>query len=252
MAKQAWTDLSILYGEYDVAARAKTFEAPTVQVAALDSTPLSASSGWVEFTAGLKAVEWTGEVMNDFAASQVDDLLGLSGSTFNASTPISVLPAGTSDGSVAYTFRAIQFEYAPFDAEVGELAMARISGRGKQGPVVRGEVLHPPATARTATGNGTGQQLGALSSSQSLYAALHISAASGTSPTLDVVVESDDNGSFTTPTSRITFTQATTTGWQWSSVAGAITDDYWRITYTIGGTSPSFEFAVIAGIATTV
>ena len=81
-----------------------------------------------------------------------------------------------------------------------------------------------------------------------MYAGLHITAASGTTPTLVVKVQSDDNAGFTSATDRITFTSANSIGGQWSSVAGAVTDDYWRVTWTVGGTSPSFTFVVALGI----
>jgi hypothetical protein len=90
-----------------------------------------------------------------------------------------------------------------------------------------------------------------VSASQKMYAALHVRSVSGTNPTLDVVVQSDTVG-FPSATSRITFSQATATTnrHQFSSVAGAITDDYWRVSYTIGGTgTPTFSFAVTVGIA---
>ena len=79
--------------------------------------------------------------------------------------------------------------------------------------------------------------------------ALHVLSVAGTStPTLTVIVQSDDNAGFTTPTTRISFTAATAVGAQWGSVAGALTDDYWRISYTISGTNPVFAFAVSAGV----
>ena len=252
MAVQAWTDMSVLFGEYDIACHAKSVEAPTVDVTALDTTAVCASSGWRTFIGGIKGVSWSADIMQDFDENEVDELIGLDSAQFNASTPLSVLPAGTAYGDLGYTFRAISFNYAPVAATVGDIAMANIGGAARQGPVVRGTILHPPSTARTSTGDGTGAQIGALSASQSMYVAVHITAASGTSPTLDLELESDDNSGFSSATSRITFTQATTTGWQWAKVDGAITDDYWRITYTLGGTSPSFEFAVIAGIAPTI
>lgn len=252
MAVQAWTDMSVLFGSLDLACYAKNVEAPAVQANVLDTTAVCVSDDWETAICGIKSVTWSAEVMQDFAADKVDALTGLSGSTLAASTPLSVLPAGVTDGSLAYTFRANQLQYTPLQAQVGELAMASLGGKARQGPVVRGTVLHPPSTARTTTANGTGRQLGALTAAQSLYVALHVTAASGTSPTLDIIVESDDNSGFTTPTTRATLTQVTATGWQWAAVAGAITDDYWRIGYTIGGTTPSFEFCVVAGIATTV
>jgi hypothetical protein len=127
--------------------------------------------------------------------------------------------------------------------------MGTISGSSSTGPVVRGLLVHPSNVSRTSSSTGTGRQLGAVAAGKSMYAALHVISASGTNPTLDVILQSDDNASFTSATSRITFTQATGRTSQLSSVAGAITDDYWRVSYTIGGTNtPTFAFAVTAGI----
>ncbi len=74
-------------------------------------------------------------------------------------------------------------------------------------------------------------------------------AASGTTPTLDVTIESDDGVGMGSPTTRINFAQATAIGAQWATpVAGAIADDWWRVAYTLGGASPSFTFICIIGI----
>jgi hypothetical protein len=155
----------------------------------------------------------------------------------------------SADGSTAYLLQSIPLSYTPVQGAVGDLAMGTISGSSSTGPVVRGTLLHPSSTARTSSSTGTGRQLGAVAAGQSLYAALHVISASGTTPTLAVIVQSDDNAGFTTPTTRITFTTATGKTSQMSSVAGAITDTYWRVSYTIGGTStPTFAFAVTAGI----
>ena len=105
-------------------------------------------------------------------------------------------------------------------------------------------------TTLTATGNGTSQQLGAVTSAQKVYAAIHIWSISGTStPTITVKIQSDDNSSFTSATDRITFTAATAIGSQYKATAGAITDTYWRANYTITGTNPIFAIAISCGIA---
>jgi hypothetical protein len=62
------------------------------------------------------------------------------------------------------------------------------------------------------------------------------------------VIQSDNAEAFTTPTARITFAQATAAGAQLLSANGAITDDWWRVNYTIAGTAPSFTFGVAIGI----
>jgi len=82
-----------------------------------------------------------------------------------------------------------------------------------------------------------------------LYAGLHVTAFAGTSPTLDVLIESDSGSGFGTASSRIAFTQNTgSIQSQWGSVNGAVTDTYWRTKMTIGGSGPSFTVYVTLGI----
>ena len=171
---------------------------------------------------------------------------------FNNATTAPISVAATSDdGSVAYTMRSLMASLSPLSGQVGDIAAVSLEAAGRGGVrPVRGMILHPE-TARTATGDGTGRELGAVEASESVYGALHVVAASGTTPTLDVIVESDDNADFTSATTRLTFTQTTAQTGEWKSAAGAITDTHWRVSYTVGGTSPSFTFAVVVGIAAT-
>jgi hypothetical protein len=82
------------------------------------------------------------------------------------------------------------------------------------------------------------------SNEYTIYASIHVLSGTGT---LDAVVESDNNSGFTTPTTRITFTQATGITGEWKTLEGPVTDDYWRLNYTIGGDGP-FSFVVFFGI----
>jgi hypothetical protein len=68
---------------------------------------------------------------------------------------------------------------------------------------------------------------------------LAVTAASGTTPTLDVVIQTSHDG--TTWRTAHTFTQATATGTQRASFP---VDRFVRATWTVGGTTPSFTFAV--------
>ena len=72
---------------------------------------------------------------------------------------------------------------------------------------------------------------------------------SGTNPTLDVKLQSDVDG-FGSPADQITFSQAIAIGSQWGTPAsGAVTDTYYRLNYTIGGTdTPTFSFIVVMAI----
>ena len=244
MAVQYWKNMSILEGSVELAGHGKSVDIQTT-VAPLDKTALD-TTGWVELTGGLKTTTVNFEFMQDHAVANAVD----SGfwSSFGSTGTVRSIGTLADDGSAAYLMRGINLSYQVIGGQVGELAMGSVSGSTSSGPVVRGKLLHPSSTARTTSSTGTGRQLGAVASGKSMYAALHVISASGSTPTLDVKVQSDDNGSFTTPTDRITFTQATDVTSEWGSVAGAITDDYWRVSYTIGGTDPSFAFAVTCGL----
>lgn len=161
-----------------------------------------------------------------------------------ADTPCSIGMETGAAGEVAYTYKALQGAYSAGD-RVGELMRFDVSAMGRGSPLVRGTIMHN--ATRTSTSTSTAYQVGAASATQTVYAALHVVAASA-ADTLDVVVQSDNAEGFSSPTTRITFTQATAIGSQWGLVAGAITDDWWRLSYTIGGSDPSFTFVVVLGI----
>jgi hypothetical protein len=190
---------------------------------------------------GIVTVNFTAEGYFNVDTRQLDGSLLSNLAVKNV--PFTLAPTGT-QGDIAYLLPSLETAY-DFGGTVGEMLKFSIDASGS-GAAARG-ILEFKNTA-TSTDSSTGSQLGAVTAAQNLYAMLHVTAASGTTPTLDVIVESDDNGSFTSATTRGTFTQATTTTSEFLTVAGAITDDYWRITYTIAGATPSFTFAVSLGI----
>jgi hypothetical protein len=100
--------------------------------------------------------------------------------------------------------------------------------------------------ARTATGSATGVDVQAYDGD--LVLVLDSAAGTGTTPTLAVTVEhSDALGSGYTAITGAAFTTVTTTASQQKLV---ISKDeakrYVRVTYTIGGSTPSFTFSVNA------
>ena len=148
--------------------------------------------------------------------------------------------------SVAYSFKSVQTEYVPLKGSVGDLHGFDLKAMGR-GDLVRGYVAYKGTV--TATGASTAFQLGATSASQSLYGIIHVTAVSGTDPTLDIDINSDDNSGMTSATTRDSFTQITAVTTEWVTTAGAITDDYYQLDFTVGGTdSPSFDIAVILAV----
>lgn len=156
--------------------------------------------------------------------------------------PLTFATSSGADDEIAYLINARQISTTPISGAVGEMAGMNISGNAA-GRLVRGIIEFNSSTASSST--TTGSQIGALTATQTMFANLHVTTAVGSA--LDVIVQSDDNSSFTSPTNRITFSQATGITSQHLSLSGAITDDYWRLSYTIAG--GSFTFAVALGTA---
>ncbi len=164
--------------------------------------------------------------------------------------PWSIGPNGQSDtsvGSLMYLTRALRTKVA-YWGSVGDVASWNAQAVGSW-PLVRGVSAHPSGTARSATGSGTSIQLGAVTADQHLYANLHVLSVSGTSgPSITAEIESDSATGFPSPTSRGSFAAKTAAGGESIRIAGPFTDDWWRVKWTITGSTPSFLFLVTMGI----
>ncbi|MGA5472526.1 hypothetical protein ACPCUK_27605 [Streptomyces arboris] len=203
------------------------------------------SGGWKEVIGGLGSAEISGEGQWEAGdPSKVDDA---SWSTLGGRGPYTVCPTDSVVGALAYLVYGLRTDYKVGDA-VGEVAPW--AGTVKSSwPLVRGQIAHPPGTARTATGTGTVLNLGAVPAGKRLYAGLHILSAAGTTPSLTVSIESDDGAGFASPVTRATFDAAAGPGGQIARTDGlAITDTHWRVAWAVTGTGPSFMFAVSLGI----
>lgn len=251
MAVQANVGQQIVTGDIDLSCYIKNWQG-SVACEALDTTAVCVSSGFREFGAGLKSWEFAvSEGMVNFADGSVDEKLNVGGTIGSTLQPLSVMPTGGAAGALAYTGKSLHTNLQILGAEVGQLAPFTMTARGKGNPLVRGQVMVPSSSAVTATGNGTGYQLGAITSSQSIFLALHVLAISG-APTFAAILQSDDNSGFTSATTRITSANySASTGSEWQYLTGAVADDYWRVRYTVtGGTDPSITFLAVVGIAT--
>ncbi|MFD4745048.1 hypothetical protein ACFWOS_06265 [Streptomyces rubiginosohelvolus] len=203
------------------------------------------SGGWKEVIGGLGSAEISAEGQWEAGdPSMVDDA---SWSTLGGIGPYTVCPTDSVVGALAYLVSGLRTDYKVGDA-VGEVAPWAGTVKSSS-PLVRGQIAHPPGTARTATGTGTVLNLGAVPAGKRLYAALHVLSAAGTTPSITARIESDDSAGFGTPITRAAFTAATVPGGQIARTDGlAITDTHYRVAWTISGTTPSFMFAVSLGI----
>jgi hypothetical protein len=213
------------------------------------------SAGSREYKQGLKRWDSTFDGYGDFAAAGVTTsplvpgeviVPANHGSQFNTTWA----PVAT-EGSFCYMADGVLADLTPIGGTVGEMGMLHgvlmPADLAVQHKMVHG-LLEANRTVSSSSNTTGANTLGAVSATQRVYASLHVFTLTGTSPTLDVIVQSDTVG-FGSPTDVITFTQATTRSGQWSSAAGAITDTYWRVKYTLGGSGgPTATFAVSIGI----
>lgn len=245
MAKFVWQNVRLFAGTADLTGVNNKLEV-TAERETKESTAFATSGDvWAEVLAGVASTEISAE--GQFEAGDTGKVDDETFADLASVIPVTVCPAGAADGALAYLTGALRTDYT-VGGSVGDVAPWSASMAGNW-PLARGVIAHPPGTARTSTGTGTAVQLGAVSASQQLYAALHVLSLSGSSPSITVKVQSDDNSGFTSATDRLTFSAATARSGQLLRVAGAITDTYFRVSYTISGSSPSILFAVSFGIA---
>ena len=187
------------------------------------------------------SAEINGFVEDDSSDPKVGDRMyaeiGLENSIFSA------YPENHAETDVGVAMKVMQGSFVPGGA-VGDLHAfsADFQARSR---LYNGTVVHN--ASKTSTGNGTALQLGAVGANDELYAWMHVTSAVGT--TLDVDIESDNSGGFSSATTRGSFTQVATTVTSQLTAklnSGAITDDWWRVAYTIAGGGP---YVFLVGIS---
>ncbi len=237
-------NVRLFAGGADFTSRSNKVEL-AVDFEAKDATNFG-SAGWKEVMGGLASTALVGEGQWEAGdVGKVDDRLWAALGTVAGFT---VCPDAAAVGDLAWLTQALQAKYA-LGGQVGDIAPWNAAFAGAW-PLARGKVLHPPATARTVTGNGTAVEIAATAADQHVYATLHVLSVAGTdTPTLTVEVKSDVDALFNgSETSRITFSAATALGGQIQRLAGPVTDTFYRVTHTISGTNPSFLYLCALGV----
>lgn len=237
MAILALTDAFLHCAGYDFTVDTNTLGANT-DIAALDATTFN-SGGWNEVAGGLATTNITygGFWQVDASGDQAPD-----NQAFPALATPQVYTLGDleAENERAYMTQGMKSQYT-LGGSVGDLAPFSLTAAGTGTPLVRGRLAKSKGDV-SATGQlGTALNLGAAGSdSFSYYASFHVFTA-GT--TITVLVESDDNSSFTSPTTIGTIGPITSSGGSWMTpVAGPITDTWFRFkvsaitgTFTVAG-----------------
>ena len=154
---------------------------------------------------------------------------------------ITIAPVTGAEGNIAYFMRATTTNLSRSATLANPFGFSLQAE--SQNIAVRGTMLH----VGTESGNHTGEdyQLGAVSATQRLYAGLHVFSGSGA---FVVTIQSSADDTFASPTTRLTFATVltgTAASFEFASVAGPVTDTYWRMVATNPVTR---NFAVVAGI----
>lgn len=244
MATIALTDVRLYFDGADLTGASNKVELES-ELDVKDVTNYS-SAGWKEFIGGL--FDTTVNASGQWEAGTPGSVDDVTAAALGQGNAVTVIPTSGAFGSLAYLTSVLESSYSAVQGSVGDVAGWEMKSKGTA-PVARGTVIHPTGTPRTTSGVGTDVTPFTVPSGGVAYATLHVLSIAGTAvPTITVIVESDDNAGFTTPTTRVTFTAETAVNGQIGSIAGPITDNHWRCKWTISGTNPSFLFAVSLGL----
>lgn len=205
------------------------------------------NDGYVEKYPGIKTYTHSLNGAADFSASGINSMINPT--TVGTQYALTLLPNGsaTAVGGPAIFTRGILSDFKAPTGEVDTIAGFSLTVDSDTAEV--NGVCGLPLAARTSTTTGSVITMAGPTASQKLYASLNITAVSGTTPALVATIQSATLVGFGSPTTRATFTSANAAGWQWlTPVAGAITDGFWRVVFTISGTTPSFTAACSFGV----
>src|SRR3990167_2388216 len=173
--------------------------------------------------------------LSDTEPDEIDRILSALKRTSGA---IVSIVRGNANNDLCDLISAIETEISTKASVTG---LVRITGgfQSDQDGLDYGLMLHALA-ARIATGTTTAQNNGAATTNGGV-GHLHITAASGATPPPDVIIEDSADGS-TGWATILTFSQKTAAGSQRVEITGTVRQ-YLRVSYTIGGSGPSFTFA---------
>lgn len=240
MAKIVLKDQRIFADGYELTSRSNSCMVEAMQ-AMQECTPFGVD--WREYLAGLKDYTFgCGGYMDiDDADAMMFNKLD------NTDFVLTVTPETQAVGGIAFLMKAVQSSLQLLGS-VGEVAPFQIGAAGNS-IMGRGVILWLPATTTDSDANGTAVQISNAASGKTLSCAVHVLSVSGTSPTLDITIESDDASGMSSPTTIVAADQFTAVGAYYSETTLASADDYFRAVIDVGGTSP--EFSVIVSISIT-
>lgn len=159
--------------------------------------------------------------------------------------PMTVSPTGAAVGDTSYFTRAFRPTYST-SGQIGELYGFESEARGDTA-LVRGVIADNQA--RTATGVTAVRTLVAPTATTRVYAAIHVLAVSGTTPSLTVTLQGDDAIGFPSPATVAVSAPITAPGSVFLiGPLGVTADAFYRLSYVVSGTTPSFLVVASIGV----
>jgi hypothetical protein len=205
-----------------------------------------AEGGFTNSVVGLKTLAFNTTNFMDYADGALGTWLR---SNYGSQRVVSIAYVGAATGNACAVGYGLLGGTRPFNAAVG--AVSTTVGTVEGGTFGEGQVSLVSTTSLTATTNSTPVEIGAISATQQVVAAIHVLSVSGTTPTLTCRIQSaaTSGGSYTNRAAAGTALSAPGDQWQTTGVGTAVTDTFWRVSLAITGTTPVFSaFVTLARI----
>lgn len=160
--------------------------------------------------------------------------------------PLTVALAGATNGADAILAEITQAKFT-HAFQVGEAEKVMISGVCDEvtGP---GKIIRDNVTNVTATGTSTAIQLGAVPAGKTAAFNLHVLDVSGTAPQLTVTLHNAAASNMTGQVLAATSAIYTGRGFECLKSKVVTANTWWRATFTVSGTTPSFKLLLSGGI----
>lgn len=243
--KEAWLSAAYFVGAVDLTSQTSRLDAE-FSVAEVECTTFG-SGGSEELVGGLETASITGAGYVDYGGQYDVDREMYANRRVLLPHTICPSNAGAAVDATAYVVKPLTTSVKVL-GQVGQVLPWEVQARGSSRSGA-GKVLVSPASVLTSSGEGTAVEFDqAVDAGYAALATVHVIGHTGNA-TVDFTIESDATGDFNgSEMTRITFDQMSGVGSQFKSVAGPITDTYWRATWTIGG-SGSVTAVVALGIS---
>lgn len=243
MAKEIIKNASLLVHSLQLASNTNQIEF-SGEAEAIETTNF-ASGGAKEYVQGLRTSTLSCELMLESAADPQETLEALLDDETDAAFTVTKTYPPVA-GDVAWFAQVVAMALS-MKAVVGQLWSGSMKF-GNRARAVRGFVLEYNA-ARSTTGTSASLTMPAIGATEKLVLAVHVLSATGTTPTLDLVIESDADNTYASAATRATIPQFDAVGSYYVVIDGPITDTEYRVSATVGGTLPAFKYLVAIATA---